>query len=62
MDNKRNGLTFEQWYAKVDAIVIGLAGVGIDDLADGLSVDAWRDEITPREYAIEQLRNEGFPF
>lgn len=57
-----NGLTYNQWYAKVNAIVMSVAGVGIDDLADGMSRDAWRDELTPREYATDQLENEGFPF
>ena len=62
MNKTINGLTYKQWYAKVDAIVMNIAGVGIDDLADGMSIDAWSDELTPREYAIDQLENEGFPF
>lgn len=60
--SKINGLTYKQWHDRVNAIVMRIAGIGIDDLADGLSADAWRDETTPKEYAIEQLENEGFPF
>tara|TARA_R100000664_G_scaffold31691_1_gene45590 strand:+ start:736 stop:924 length:189 start_codon:yes stop_codon:yes gene_type:complete len=62
MNKTINGLTYKQWYAKVDAIVMNIAGVGIDDLSDGMSVDAWSDELTPKEYATDQLENEGFPF
>lgn len=57
---KVNGLTYKQWYKQVDDYVIAKAGVGIDDLADGFSVDCWRDEWTPQEYAEEQLESEGF--
>jgi hypothetical protein len=62
MEKTINGLTFKQWYERVDKAVIRIAGVGIDDLSDGLSVDAWREEWTPHEYAIERLENDGFPF
>lgn len=62
MTKKINGLTFEQWYQRADAVVVSIAGVGIDDLSDGMSADAWRDGLTPREYALDQLESEGFPF
>jgi hypothetical protein len=53
---------FETWYAKVDRHVSALAGVGIDDLADGNSYDAYEDGVSPKEYALDRLREEGFPF
>jgi hypothetical protein len=37
-----------------------VAGVGIDDLADGPSRDAYEAGYTPREYARERLTEEGF--
>lgn len=57
-----NGLTYKQWYKRVDEVVFLIAGVGVEDLVDGLSVDAWRDEWSPREYATDRLEAEGFPF
>ena len=53
---------FEAWYKLVDREVIAIAGIGIDDLADGPSWDAWADGYTPAEYAHERLEKEGFPF
>lgn len=53
---------FQAWYRKVDAIVSSIAGIGIDDLADGPSFDSFRDGASPREYAEERLADEGFPF
>lgn len=61
-DINENGLTFPQWYAQVDRIVISIAGLGIEDLADGPSWDSWNDGMSPQEYAEEQLVNESFPF
>lgn len=55
-------MNFEEWYAAVDRIVSGIAGIGIEDLADGPSWNAWNDGVSPREYAIERLAEEGFPF
>ena len=57
----RNGLTFDQWYKRCDVICGGIAGLGIDDLADGPSWDAWENGCTPREYVLERLEEEGFP-
>lgn len=53
---------FNAWYAQVDAVCTSIAGVGIDDLADGPSWDSWASGATPREYAEERLADEGFPF
>lgn len=53
-------MTYEEWMAEADAVCIGIAGVGIEDLADGPSRDAFDDELTPREYVMDRLRQEGF--
>jgi hypothetical protein len=57
----RNGMTFDQWYKRCDQICGGIAGLGIDDLADGPSWDRWEDGCPPREYVLERLEDEGFP-
>ena len=56
-----NGLTFEQWYEKLDSACIRTCGLGIDDLPDGNSWDAWSDGMSPKEYLMEKLEEEGFP-
>jgi len=61
-DLDENGDTFDAWYAKVDAVVLEIAGLGIDDLPDGNSYDAWQAGGDPRDYATEQLAEDGFPF
>jgi hypothetical protein len=53
---------FEGWYAEVDSWVITIAGVGIDDLSDGPSYDAFADGVPPEEYAQDRLAADGFPF
>ena len=56
-------MNYEEWYTEVDRVVIGIAGVGIDDLPDGCSWDAWHDGTSPVEYAREQLETvEGVEF
>lgn len=52
--------TFEKWYAQVDAKCQATIGVGIDDLADGPSWDAWNDGLSPAQYLRERLEEEGF--
>jgi hypothetical protein len=54
-------ITFDAWYAQVDRICQATCGLGIEDLADGPSWDAWSDGCTPREYVRERLEEEGFP-
>ena len=62
MKTNSNGDTFEAWYRKANAECVGIAGLGIDDLADGPSYDSWADDVDPRDYAIERLEEEDFPF
>lgn len=58
----RNGLTFTSWLDAADKHVMVLAGVGLSDLADGMSYDSWADGVAPQEYAEDMLAEEGFPF
>lgn len=53
---------FDEWYAACDAFCMSLAGVGIEDLSDGPSRDAYNDETTVREYVYNRLDEDGFPF
>jgi hypothetical protein len=57
-----DGISFDDWYAACDAACVRIAGIGIDDLADGPSRDCYNDGFTPIEYAEERLLDEGFPF
>ena len=52
---------FEAWYREADRICSTVAGVGIDDLPDGPSRDAFEAGDTPGEYVDERLAAEGFP-
>lgn len=56
-----NNADFDRWYRRVDKACVLWAGVGIDDLADGNSYDAWNDGASPDEYVREKLAEEGFP-
>lgn len=60
-ETNENGVTFEAWYAQADRICQGIAGLGIEDLADGPSWDCWEAGYSPREYVLERLEDEGFP-
>lgn len=53
---------FAKWYAAADAACAAIAGLGIDDLPDGNSWDAWESGCSPEAYAYERLEDEGFPF
>jgi len=53
-------MTFKDWYRAADAVILGIAGIGIDDLADGPSYDAWFAEMTPEAYADELLAENGW--
>lgn len=54
----RNGLTFQQWRAAVDKILLAKVGMSADDLADFNSYDAWDSEMTPDEGARECLESD----
>lgn len=53
------GHTFESWYALADEACVAICGLGIDDLPDGNSYDAWADGCPPAEYAREQVTAEA---
>lgn len=57
-----DGLTYDQWMRKVDAVVRDWAGVSVHDLADFPSFDMWADSVPPEEAAELVLEEEGFPF
>ena len=55
------GVTFEAWLSQADRAVAAVCGLGLDDLADGPSWDAWTDGVPPSEYAGERLDDAGYP-
>jgi hypothetical protein len=57
-----NGHTFKQWYRLADRAVEDVCGLGLDDLPDGNSWDAWNNDESPVDYARMVLEEEGFPF
>jgi hypothetical protein len=48
-EEKINGLTFQQWKAKVDAIVSSNYGLSMDDFADWNSYDSFESGVSPKE-------------
>jgi len=44
-----NGLTFRQWYNKLDAIVASNYGLSMGDLPDWNSYDSFSSGVTPEE-------------
>ena len=54
-------MTYDEWYARCDRTCINLSGVGIDDLPDGPSRDAYDDGMPVLEYVLAQLEEAGFP-
>jgi len=44
-----NGLTFRQWYRKLDAIVSSNYGLGMDDFPDWDSYSSFSSGMTPEE-------------
>jgi len=52
-------MTYEQWMAAVDAILLRKLGVSTSDLADFCSRDAYEDELSPEEGALEALEHDG---
>ena len=52
---------FDDWYRQCDRVCLAIAGIGIDDLPDGNSWDAWDNGETPSEYVREKLDSEGYP-
>ena len=60
---RRLGRTYDEWTAEADKRVkqrVGF-GLGLSDLPDGPSWDAWNQEQDPAEYADQLLEDEGFP-
>ena len=55
-----NGLTFKEWLRLADRAVSAVCGLGLDDLPDGPSWDAWNDDESPADYASTVLYDAGF--
>jgi hypothetical protein len=55
-----NGLTFKEWLRLADRAVSAVCGLGLDDLPDGPSWDAWNDDEAPADYASTMLYDAGF--
>ena len=55
-----SGHTFKEWYRIADRAVARICGLGLDDLPDGNSWDAWNDNESPVNYARMILEEEGF--
>ena len=47
-------MSFEDWMKRIDSILIGKIGLGVNDLVDRDWWSAWNDELEPDE-AIETL-------
>ena len=54
--------TFEQWMAEVNKELRSRCGLSAHDLADFRYYDAYSDECTPAEIAVEVLAENDFPF
>jgi hypothetical protein len=53
-------LSYEDWMKQVDIEVQKITGtVGVYDLADWLSRDAYEAEVTPQDAAYEAIENDG---
>jgi hypothetical protein len=57
MDNE----TFEEWYARIDRLVTSKLGVGVDDLADWSSRDAYNDGLEPEDCLDIIAEAQDFP-
>lgn len=54
-------LEFNNWLQEVDNIVINIAGVGVEDLADCDSFNMFADCMSPTEAATQILEENDFP-
>jgi hypothetical protein len=55
-------MTFEDWKARVDEILLGWVEMKQDDLPDWLARDAYDDGLTPEEGAHQCLEDAGYAF
>lgn len=58
-DAARRAMTFEQWLAKVDSVLISRCGLSSDDLPDWCYRDAYEDGTSPRQAAQQAMSNSG---
>jgi hypothetical protein len=60
-DLMTNEEQYTRWYKECDAVCMDFIGLGIDDLPDGNSRDAFDAGETPDEYVRGKLEEEGYP-
>jgi hypothetical protein len=47
-------MTFEEWKAKVDQLLVSQLGLGLDDMRDRNTRDAYEDEVSPEDFVQEE--------
>lgn len=55
-----SGHTFKEWHQLADRAVARVCGLGLNDLPDGPSWQAWDDGESPADYASTMLYDAGF--
>ncbi len=53
--------TFDQWYARVNQLVLSKLGIGVDDLADWNSRSAYDDGLEPEDCLEIIAEAQDFP-
>ena len=56
------GMTYEEWMREVNRIVLGISGLGVDDIGDAPYRDRFDDSVAPHDMAREALELADFPF
>lgn len=62
MSEDLQSMTFEQWIAQVDKIIVNKFGVSYQDLPDWTWMDAFEDNMSPKDAAetfVEELTESG---
>jgi len=52
---------YQKWLRDVDAAIISVAGIGMNDIEDFAYFDAWDNGCEPKECAHDALLDAGFP-
>jgi len=53
--------SFQEWYGRVDQLVMSKLGLGVDDLADWNSRDAYNDGLEPEDCLEVIAEAQDFP-
>ena len=54
MNDRRNGLTFDEWMKGVDAILLDACGMSHMDLADRDYWNGWDSGTTPNDFVVDE--------